>query len=219
MKMAKDKKKKAIDAEINRALLDDFDKFSALIHQRWKEMIYYAVAIVVVVGIVSAIISYRNNQTNKAENILANALTEEALVKAIDEYGKYEVADFARLKLAVIYINQKNFVKAAEQYKMVSENTLSKDLKERMMLDMAYLQEKEGKIAEAVEAFKNVGNNAENSVAVRAEAYYGAGRLSLVLKDQTNAQIYFEQVTTLTAAVEGGNLYGELALALLAEIK
>ncbi|MBQ9788805.1 MAG: hypothetical protein IJW31_04310 [Lentisphaeria bacterium] len=219
MKKAKDKKKRAIDAEINRALLDDFDKFNALIHRRWKEMIYYAVAIVAVVAVVAFVFSYRNNQQSKAENVLANATTEEDLIKAIDQYGKYEAADFARLKLARIYIDKNEFAKAAEQFKKVAANTPSKDLQERMQLDSAYLLEKENKIQEAFAAFKLIGDAADNSVAVRAEAYYGAGRLSIVLKDNANAQIYLEQVKTLGNAVEGGNFYSELAIALLAEIK
>ena len=219
MKMAKDKKKKAIDAEINRALLDDFDKFNALIHRRWKDMIYYSLAIVVIVAVIAFVISFRNKKLAKAENVLANALTEEALIKAIDEYGEYEAADFARLKLARIYIDKKEFEKATAQYKKVFSNTASQDLKERMQLDLAYLLEKEGKIADALAAFKVAGDSVNNSVAVRAEAYYAAGRLSLLEKDSTNAKIYLEQVKTLAASIEGGNLYGELAIALLAEIQ
>ena len=124
MKKAKDKKKRAIDAEINRALLDDFDKFNALIHRRWKEMIYYAVAIVAVVAVVAFVFSYRNNQQSKAENVLANATTEEDLVKAIGQYGKYEAADFARLKLARIYIDKNEFAKAAG-YKINTQKSVA----------------------------------------------------------------------------------------------
>jgi predicted negative regulator of RcsB-dependent stress response len=219
MKMTKDKKKKAIDAEINRALLDDFDKFNALIHRRWKDMIYYSIAIVVIVAVIATVVSIRNKKLAKAENVFANALTEEALIKAIGEYGDYEAADFARLKLARIYIDKKEFAKAAAEYKKVFENTASIDLKERMQLDLAYLLEKEGKNADALAAFKVVGDAVNNSAAVRAEAYYAAGRLSLLEKDSANAKIYLEQVKSLAASIEGGNLYGELAIALLAEIQ
>ena len=74
MKMAKDKKKKAIDAEINRALLDDFDKFNVLIHRRWKDMIYYSIAIVVIVAVIAFVISFRNKKLAKAENVLRPSL-------------------------------------------------------------------------------------------------------------------------------------------------
>ena len=187
--------------------------------RKWQGWLIGAIAIVVVVAVIATIVSIRNKKLAKAENVLANALTEEALIKAINEYGNYEAADFARLKLARIYIDKKEFAKAAAEYKKVSSNTASQDLKERMQLDLAYLLEKEGKIADALVAFKSAGDAVNNSASVRAEAYYSAGRLALLEKDSTNAQIYLEQVKTLASSIEGGNLYGELATALLAEIK
>ena len=217
MKMAKDKKKKAIDAEINRALLDDFDKFGGLIHRRWKEMIYCAVAILVVFGIVLYVWDYNQKQIQAANAVLANADTEEALVAAIGKYGKYDAANFARERLASVYIAKKEYAKALTLLTEIVENTKSKELKARTQINIGYLYEEDGKIAEAIAAFQQVGDNVDNSAAVRAEAYYSVGRLSLMQGNKEQAVICFTQVKTLADSSEG-NTFATLATALLSEI-
>ncbi len=217
MKMAKDKKKKAIDAEINRALLDDFDKFGGLIHRHWKEMIYYAAAILVVIAIVLFVWDYNQKQIQTANAVLTNADTEEALVAAIEKYGKYDAANFAREKLASVYIAKKEYDKAIDLLTAIAENTKSKELKERTKLNIGYLYEESGKVAEAIAAFQQVGDNVVNSVAVRAEAYYSVGRLSLMQGNKEQAVICFTQVKTLAESGEG-ETFATLATALLSEI-
>ena len=51
MKKEQNKKKKQIDAEINRALLNDFDKIENFVVSRWKQMLIGAGVIIVLVAI------------------------------------------------------------------------------------------------------------------------------------------------------------------------
>lgn len=220
MKMAKDKKKKAIDSEINKALLDDFDKFDSFVHTRWKEMIFASIGVIVVIAIIYTVYLKKASTLLKAENALAMATTEAELLAAIQNYGDYQATDFARIKLSRIYIEQKEFNKAVALLQSVSKNASAKELKERMIIDQAYVIETSGKLEDALKIFKSVAENSMNSIAIRAEAFYGAGRLSIALNDKSNAQIYLEQVKSLFASEEAnnGSLWSNLAQALLSEI-
>ena len=179
--MKKANNKKQIDAEINRVLLSDFDKIEHFVISRWKQMFIGAGVIIVLVAIAYGVMLKKENNDRAAQRAVADAATKEQLTEVIKRYNSYKEADFARIRLAVIYANEKDFAKASELYKTVAQNTQAEDLKCRMLLDSAYMLEKSGAFADACKAFMSIGDNTMYGAGVRAEAYYSA--LRLYLKD------------------------------------
>lgn len=177
MKNAKKNEKKQIDAEINRMLLSDFDKIESFVVSRWKEMFIGAAVIIVLVAIAYGIMLKKDSNLRAAQRAIANAATETELIDVINKYSSYSEVDFARIRLAKVYADKKDFAKAGELYKKVAQNTQSQDLKCQMLLDEAYMKEKAGDFAAACKAFMVIADNSMYAVAVRAEAYYSAARL------------------------------------------
>ena len=194
--MKKANNKKQIDAEINRMLLSDFDKIEHFVISRWKQMFIGAGVIIVLVAIAYGIMLKKENNERAAQRAIANAVTEEQLSDVIKRYASYKEADSARIRLAKIYADKKDFAKASGLYKTVAQNTLSEDLKCRMLLDAAYMQEKAGSFADACKAFMVIGDNSMYSAGIRAEGYYSALRLYLKDNKKDEAGKVFDKLNT-----------------------
>lgn len=190
--------KKHLDAEINRVLLNDFDKIENFVVTRWKQMFIGAGVIIVLIAIAYGIMLKKENDELAAQRAIANAATKQQLVEVIDRYKSYKEADFARIRLARIYSAEKDYAKALELYKTVALNTQDQDLKCQMLLDEAYMLEKSGKFADAVKSFMIIGNNSMYAKGVRAEAYYSALRLSVKENKKDEAAKIFAQLNLLS---------------------
>ena len=190
--------KKQLDAEINRMLLNDFDKIENFIVTRWKQMFICAGVIIVLVAVAYGVMLKKENNERAAQSAVANAVTKEQLVEVIGRYKSYKEVDFARIRLARIYSAENDFAKAKELFKTVAMNTEDQELKCRMLLDEAYMIEKENKFADAVKAFNIIANNSMYSNGVRAEAYYSAMRLAIKLNQKDEAAKIFAQLNLLT---------------------
>lgn len=197
MKSDKKHNKKQIDAEINRMLLSDFDKIENFVVSRWKQMFIGAGIIIVIVAIAYGIVLKKDNNAFAARSAIANATGKQQLIEVIDRYSSYREADFARIKLAKIYAEEKDYAKAIELYKTVAGNNPDQDLKCQMMLDEAYMQEKSGAFENAVKSFVIIGDNTMFAAGIRAEAYYGAMRLSHKLKKTADADKIFAKLNLL----------------------
>ena len=101
--MKKNNNKKQIDAEINRVLLNDFDKIETFIISKWKQLFIGAGVIVVLVAIGYGIMLKKENNERAAQRVIADAATKEQLVDAIKRCSSYKEVDYARIRLAKIY--------------------------------------------------------------------------------------------------------------------
>ena len=194
--MKKDNNKKQIDAEINRVLLNDFDKIETFIISKWKQLFIGAGVIVVLVAIGYGIMLKKENNERAAQRVIADAATKEQLVDAIKRCSSYKEVDYARIRLAKIYADEKDYAKAAELYKTVAQHTQSQDLKCRSLLDCAYMQESSGDFAEAAKSFMVIAGNTMYGAGVRAEAYYSALRLALKANKKDDAAGIFAKLNT-----------------------
>ncbi|MCP3967080.1 MAG: tetratricopeptide repeat protein [Lentisphaerae bacterium] len=201
------KKKKAIDAQISGELFDDFDRFEHFLTNYWRHIV--AVAIIVVIG-VSVWVTVREvnkSADRKAKNAFANAKTETEVIEALKTYGKYKAANFARLKLAKIYISEKKFDKAHEQFKMLAASDAPKEMVWRSKMDEAYTFELEGKKLDAAKAFAKIGEGSFLPDTFRAEANYSAGRIYAQSGDLKNAEKYLTKsanTTKMAPATQAG---------------
>ena len=196
--MAVDKnKKKALDAEITDALLDDFDKFEHFAVNNWKRIALFAVAVVIGVALWVTIAEYRTKAERKANDAICNAKTEAEIIKVVQEYAGYPAANYARLRLAKMYLGQKQYAKAYEQFKLLRASDIPREMAWRINLDEAYSLELEGKKTEAAAKFSGIGSDPSLPEGFRCEANYGAGRLYCSLKQFDKARKYLTKASSV----------------------
>ncbi len=189
--------KKHIDAEINRVLLNDFDRVESFIIGKLKYLCIGAVAIIVLVGIGYGVMFKKERNENAVRQTLANASTKAELVEAIGKYGKAKEAEIARFRLAEIYCTEKNYTEAAAVYKTIAQTSAVNEVKARALLNEAFMFENSGKNEDAVKAFAAVGNNKIFPTGIRAEAFYSAVRLACKINKKDEAGNAFAQIKML----------------------
>ncbi|MFA7229776.1 MAG: hypothetical protein WC071_00760 [Victivallaceae bacterium] len=195
--------KKALGAEISNSLMDDFDRFEHLAITYWKQILWACVLIVVVVAVVVSFLAWQAAADKQAADVLANAGTEQEIIKAVQEYGNNKAARYARLRLASMYIEQKQFDKAFEQFKLIASSGAPDEMLWQTRLAEAYALELAGRFQEAVERFAEIGRDSFLPEAFRCEANYSAGRISVQLKDTKNAEKYLLKAKNALVVARG----------------
>lgn len=200
--------KKALDAEITNALLDDFDKFEHLALTHWKKIILICVLVVVAVAVVGTVIAVRQSADKKMVAALVNAKTIDEIAQALKEYPDSQAAIGARLQLAALYRNDKKYTEAIDVLKQVESNSeVPSEMRYRVQLDVCYLTELSGDKKGAAEKFVAIGSNTFIPEDFRCEANYSAGRIYSDLKDYTNAVKYLGKAKNAVAITkDGGNM-------------
>jgi hypothetical protein len=194
-------KKKALDAEITDALLDDFDKFEHFAVTYWKQIAGIAVAIVVGVALWVMISDSQKESERKINDAICNAVTEAEIIKVLKEYPAYSAANYARLRLAKMYLNEKKYDKAYEQFKLLRASNIPREMTWRISLDEAYALELEGKKTAAAAKFAELGADPSLPDGFRCEANYGAGRLYAGLKKNDKARKYLTKASKIRPGI------------------
>lgn len=199
--MAVDKnKKKALDAEITDALLDDFDKFEHFAVTYWKQIGAVALLIVVVVALWVMISDSRKATERRINDEICNAKTEAEIIEVVKKYPTYPAANYARLRLAKTYLGEKKYDKAYEQFKLLRSSDIPREMTWRVNLDEAYALELEGKKTEAAGKFAAMAGDPSLPDSFRSEANYAAGRLYAVLKQNDKARNYLTKASKISPA-------------------
>jgi hypothetical protein len=213
--ITKGRNKKAIDAEITSTVFDDFEKFEFFFVTYWKQIIYLCAAIILGVAAVGSYMAWQKIKANNAAGVFAAAqkpvvgkdetpdykAMEEKILKAIKQYPFEPATLGARLRLARIYVHDKNFDKAFEQYKILAASKLPEEMRWRIRLDEAYALELCGKTEQAVAKFVEASADLFSPEDFRSEANFGAGRLYLQNGDKTNAEKYLTKAVNAKATV------------------
>ncbi len=211
----KGKNKKAIDAEITSTVFDDFEKFEFFFVTYWKQIIYLCVAIIFGVAAVGSYMAWQKIKANNASGVFAEAqkpvtgkdsapdykAMEEKLLTAIRQYPFEAAALGARLRLARLYVQDSNFDKAFEQYKILAALKLPEEMRWRIRLDEAYGLELCGKTDQAIAKFIEASADLFSPEDFRCEANFGAGRLYLQNGDKVNAEKYLIKAVNAKATV------------------
>ena len=185
--------KKALDSEITNALLDDFDKFEHFAVSYWKQIGGVATAIVIAVALWVMITNANKTSARKINDTLCNAKSEVAIIAVVKKYPNYPAAHYARLRLAKLYLNEKKYDKAYEQFKLLRASNIPREMTWRIGLDEAYALELEGKKLVAAEAFVKLAGDNSMPSGFRGEANYSAGRLYRSLKKIEKARKYLSK--------------------------
>ena len=197
MKNKKDNKKH-IDAEINRVLLNDFDRIESFVIGKWKYMCIGAVVIIVLVAVGYGVMAKKESNENTVRQAIANASTKAELIEVLGKYGNTKEAENVRFKLAFVYSSEKKYDEAAELYRTIARTSAVNEVKARAAVNEAFMLENAKKTAEAANAFANVGNNKLFPVGIRSEAFYGAVRMAVKLNKKDDAAKNLAALKTLS---------------------
>ncbi len=169
-------------------LSDQFDSFETFLMKNWKVIAGCFALILVVVLIVCITAEVQKRSDMKARTAFANAASEDELVEALDQYGSKNIAAAARLRLAGMYADHEKYPEAAEQLRLVSEDSGADwFIRARAALDAGYLCEKAGKNDEALKLYNTVSSNMDMPEALQAEASYAQTCVLLSMNKEPEA--------------------------------
>ena len=100
-----------------------------------------------------------------------------ALEKAIAQYGNAPASVY--IQLSALYLDKKEYAKAREQLAIAASDDSAPELQYRARINLAYVDELEGKLAEAAAGLADFARNTRGtgSAGFAAEAYAASGRL------------------------------------------
>ena len=158
-------------------VMDDFDRFEYFFATHWKHIVYAAIAVVVIVAAIVSVKYFSNKSAEAAAAAYDKAEDIVQIEKAIKDHGKTPAAVY--LRLAGLYIAKKDYANARKQLVAAASDNKAVEMQWRARLNLAYLDELEGKYAEGAKAFADFAKSVRTpgSAAYAAEAYVAAGRL------------------------------------------
>lgn len=211
--------KKQLDRAISQEVVSDFEKFEFFFGKYWRHTILAGVVLVLLISLVFGLFRYRQSNIREANALLSAAKTEAELVEALKKHPDAAAAVSARLRLAIMYLADKKYVQAEEQFKAVAENEdLNSSIRERAMLNRAYLMEQSGREKEAAAEFENIGRNPKAAANIRAEANYSAGRIYLKLKEYSKSKAALDLAAAGAASEQDAFGWGRMAAMLSGNI-
>jgi hypothetical protein len=192
------KKNKELNAQMGQALFNDIERMEMWYSSNWKRFAVYAVSAACLVAIVFGVYQYITNSNKKSSYALADATTQEELVKVLAANPNHPGAALARFRLAKILIDSAKYADAIKELTTLTTNAnTDASLKGSALLSLAFCQELNGKTSDAAKAFKSLGNDIQYNAAIRAEAKYHAARL--LIKDKK-----FDEAATLLKSIPQG---------------
>ena len=175
-----EKDKKALDAEVTKALAGENGEAIIWLLKNWKKLIGVILIILAVILVVTGIMSYKEAQFAKGNEAFGTAENQTELRAAIAKFNSHVAADSARIRLAKMLVNEKKYAEAVKELAAVDATAA------KMMT--GYIYELNNQSKEAIAAFNAVLNNVQADTAARAEAKYTLARLYIKGKDVKKAQ-------------------------------
>ena len=174
------KDKKALDAEVTKALMGENGEAVIWILKNWKKLLGVILAVLAVILAVTGITSYKEAPIAKGNEAFGMAGSEKEIRAALAKFSGHSAADSARIRLAKMLVEEKKYADALKELAAV-ESSAAK-------LMSGYIHELNKQNKEAVAAFNAVLNNVQADSAARAEARYAAARLHIQSKDLAAAK-------------------------------
>jgi len=220
-------RKKALDVEISRTMMTDFERLAHGFITYWKPIAATVVGLAILISAISWAAAHQKKVAREAREALAGAATVETLEKALADHAGSHAAAPARFRLAVMLIQLKNYDKAIAQLKQIGDADGDASLAANAALTEGYVLELSGKAADAAAKFAELAGLTTAPMAVRAEARYAAGRLFVMQKQlkaaagllaaarpndppQSVSDQWDDQSAALLRAIEAGE-YGPVA--------
>ena len=185
------KRQKELNAQMNE-VMDDFDRFEYFFATNWKKIVIAAVLVVVAVAVIVSVQALLESRRMAAAKAYDKALDITQLEAAIAKYGNAPGA--VTMRLAALYIEKKDFANARKQLELAAADKDAADVRCRASLNLAYLDEMEGKAADGAKRLESIAKQLREpgTAAYAAEAYTSAGRLYLLCGKKAEAKAILE---------------------------
>lgn len=168
--------KKALNAEISKAMMNDFERVGMGFVTYWKLIACAAVGLAVLIAAICWAASYQRSSAKNAREALSGARTADELAAALASYGSSPAAPAAHFRLAGLYLQDKKFDKALEELKL-AEGGSDPYTAGNIAITEGYVLELSGKLDDAAAKFAAAAGDTALPAPIRAEARFAAGRL------------------------------------------
>ena len=195
---------------------ENLDRFETWIIANGKYIAAACILILIAVGIFLTVMHVRESSVKSATARLADAAKIDQLTDALKNTSSDVPGyDMAQIRLARLYAADKKYDQAYSCYIAVAERKNEPYLSARSRLDAGYIRELAGKNAEAAAVYALVADSSDIMPDLRAEGAYAAGRIFLLLKNETAARKYLSMFDPIKAQSQVASQWAMLSQALL----
>ena len=204
------------EADLVEDMSENFDRFEMWVIANGKYIAAACILILIAVGIFLTVMHVRESSVKSATARLADAAKIDQLTDVLKNTSSDVPGyDMAQIRLARLYAADKKYDQAYSCYIAVAERKNEPYLSARSRLDAGYIRELAGKNAEAAAVYALVADSSDIMPDLRAEGAYAAGRMFLLLKNETAARKYLSMFDPLKAQSQVASQWAMLSQALL----
>ncbi len=204
------------EADLVEDMSENFDRFEMWVIANGKYIAAVCIVILIAVGIFLTVMHVRESSVKSATARLADAAKIDQLTDALKNTSSDVPGyDMAQIRLARLYAADKKYDQAYSCYIAVAERKNEPYLSARSRLDAGYIRELAGKNAEASAVYALVADSSDIMPDLRAEGAYAAGRIFLLLKNETAARKYLSMFDPIKAQSQVASQWAMLSQALL----
>ena len=204
------------EADLVEDMSENFDRFEMWVIANGKYIAAACILILIAVGIFLTVMHVRESSVKSATARLADAAKIDQLTDALKNTSSDVPGyDMAQIRLARLYAADKKYDQAYSCYIAVAERKNEPYLSARSRLDAGYIRELAGNNAEAAAVYALVADSSDIMPDLRAEGAYAAGRIFLLLKNETAARKYLSMFDPIKARSQVASQWAMLSQALL----
>jgi len=208
----KAKNNREINREIEKTIFNDTERFEFWFVSNWRKLTVVAVAAAAIVAVIFGINASQRAADKKAAAKFADAANAEELAAVIAENSDRPGVQLARYRLAAMLLEAKKSAEAVKELNLIAADTdCDPSLRSKAMLTVSYVQENNGKTAEAAAGFKAVFENTAFAAATRCEAGFAAGRNLLALGKTDEAVNILRRTSEMKGSGMTGNYWSAAA--------
>ena len=166
----------------------------------WKQVLAGLAGVALIIVIVAVAGHLKSESDAAALRELGSAKDTASLERAIAAHKSNPAVFAAYMRLASLYIAEKNYAKAYDSLKSAAiDPRADVFFRTRAAIDCAGLLEMQGKYADAVRELEAVSGDMAAGEALRAEAAYNAARIAFAAGDKASAERLLASVNTARA--------------------
>lgn len=206
-----EKKVKNIEAP-EAGVAQELDNFELWVVENRKMIVVVSAILVIVIATGICLWKWYKGAEDRSREAFAKAVSVEQIETALKKYDKGPAAAGARLRLAKLYNDKKEYAKAAAVLAdVVKDQTVDAYIRGRAEVNAGRYFELAKNLAEAEKAYSSAANNVAYQEPVRAEAAYLLGCLYAAKKDYPKAQSAFKRAVVSKPTSQATMFWSQLA--------
>lgn len=178
-------------------LSKELDLVDNFVLKYWRK---YVIAALIILAAIAAFLVFSNRNSSNGvatSSELFAASSVQQLKDVIKKYPSCSLAQYAKLKLASMLAEAKDYLGAANTYSELMGSDSSSYAVSLARLNKAYLMEKEGKTDEAIKLLSQISDDSILPIIIRSEAEYSAGRIYFELGNKNMASKYLKRCANI----------------------